>query len=526
MSESRMDEAQKPPGEMDLDPSELEPPAEIHPQRGLRKLATRGVIVNSAFQIGFAGIDLLRRLLIAAFLTQAEFGLWGILIATLITLSWLKQVGIGDKYIQQNEPDQELAFQKAFTLELALSSAFFLVVAAIIPFYALAYGHSEIILPGILLALVVPISALETPTWIPYRRLQFLRQRTLMSVDPLVAFAVTIVFGVLGTGYWCLVIGSLAGVIAGSAVAVATCPYPIRLRYDRGTLNEYASFSWPLFGLAVSNLIFIQGTLLVANRAVGLAGVGAIALGGSVATFADRVDGIVSSAIYPAVCRVADRTKLLHEAFVKSNRLILMWAIPFGVGLALFAGDLIEFVFGERWADSEDLLIGLGLTTAFGQIAYNWSTFLRAVNNTKPMLYSSLIALASFFCVMAPALIAFGLIGYVIGFAAVTVIQLAVRNYYMSRLFPGFGILRHLVRAIAPTIPAAGLVLLVRLIGPDDRTLALALGELALYVAATIAFTLLFERALLREIRGYVFSRGPANAPDPQRTGPPAPSRA
>jgi O-antigen/teichoic acid export membrane protein len=521
-----MDQAETPPGNMDLDSSDLEPPAEIHPRRGLRRLATRGVIVNSAFQVGFAGLNLLRRLLIAAFLTRAEFGVWGILIATLITLSWLKQLGIGDKYVQQNEPDQELAFQKAFTLELALSSAFFVAVAALIPVYALAYGHSEIILPGILLALVVPISALETPTWIPYRRLEFLRQRTLLSVDPLVAFAVTIIFGVLGTGYWCLVIGSLAGAIAGSAVAVATCPYPIRLRYDRATLNQYVSFSWPLLGLAVSNLIFIQGTLLVANRAVGLAGVGAIALAGSVATFADRVDGIVSSAIYPAICRVADRTKLLHEAFVKSNRLILMWAIPFGVGLALFAGDLIEFVFGERWAASEDLLIGLGLTTAFGQIAYNWQAFMRAVNNTKPMMYSSLIALASFFLVMAPALIAFGLIGYVIGFAAVTVIQLAVRNHYMSRLFPGFGILRHLLRAIAPTVPAVGVVLLARLIGPGDRTAPQAIGELVLYFVATIAFTLLFERALLREVAGYLWSRGAAKAPEPQRTAPPAASRA
>jgi PST family polysaccharide transporter len=525
MSESRMNEAEA-PGLGDLDPSELEPAADVHQQPGLRKRATRGVIVNSAFQVGFAGINLLRRMLIAAFLTQAEFGLWGILVSTLITLSWLKQLGIGDKYVQQNEPDQELAFQKAFTLEVGVSIAFFLVVVAVIPFYALAYDHSELIVPGILLALVVPISALETPVWIPYRELQFVRQRTLLSVDPLVAFAVTVIFGVLGTGYWCLVIGSLAGAIVGSAVCVATCPYPLRLRYDRGTFREYVSFSWPLVGLAVSNLIFIQGTLIVANRTVGLAGVGAIALAGSVATFADRVDGIVSSAIYPAVCRVAGRTKVLHEAFVKSNRLILMWAIPFGVGLSLFAGDLVEFVLGERWAPAEDLLIGLGLTAAFGQIAYNWSIFMRAVNNTKPMMYASLISLASFFVVMVPALVWFDLIGYVIGFAAVTVIQLAVRGWYMSRLFPGFGIMRHLFRAIAPTAPAAGLVLLVRFVGPGDRTLPQAAGELALYIAATIAFTLLFERALLREIAGYVRSRTPARVPDPQRTAPPAPSRA
>lgn len=496
----------------DQDPSELEPAAEIHPRPGLRRLAARGVIINSAFQVGFAGINLLRRLLIAAFLTQTEYGLWGILIATLITLTWLKQLGIGDKYVQQKEADQELAFQKAFTLELGVSIAFFVLVVAVLPFYALAYGHPEILLPGILLALVVPISALQTPIWIPYRRLEFLRQRTLLSVDPLVAFAVTIVLGILGAGYWCLVIGSLAGVIAGSAVAVITCPYPIRLRYDRGTLKEYVSFSWPLAAMGVSNLIFIQGTLLVSEHTLGLAGVGAIALAGSIATFADRVDGIVSSAIYPAVCRVAERTQVLHEAFVKSNRLILMWAIPFGVGLSLFAGDLIEFVLGDRWADSEDLLIGLGLTAAFSQIAFNWGIFMRAVNRTRPMLYASLISLASFFAVMIPALITLDLIGYVVGFAAVTVIQLAVRDHYMRRLFPGFGILRHMVRAIAPTIPAAGLVLVARLVGPGDRVLPQAVGELALYVAATLAFTLLFERKLLREVAGYVLSRRPQQA--------------
>ena len=71
--------------------------------RTLRQHATRGVLINSAFQVGLAGMGLARRLIVAAFLTQKEYGLWGILIATLITLIWLKQIGIADKYIQQNE---------------------------------------------------------------------------------------------------------------------------------------------------------------------------------------------------------------------------------------------------------------------------------------------------------------------------------------------------------------------------------------------------------------------------------------
>ena len=47
----------------------------------------------------------------------------------LIGLTWVKQVGVADKYIQQSEPDQELAFQKAFTIELCLSLGFLVVVA-------------------------------------------------------------------------------------------------------------------------------------------------------------------------------------------------------------------------------------------------------------------------------------------------------------------------------------------------------------------------------------------------------------
>src|SRR5437868_12747425 len=131
--------------------------------RTLRAHAARGTLINSGFQIGLAGLGMLRRVVIAAFLTREEFGIWGIIVTTLITLSWLKQLGIADKYVQQDEPDQELAYQKAFTLEFLISIAFFVLIVIVMPVYAVAYGHTEIILPGVLVAASVPISAFETP---------------------------------------------------------------------------------------------------------------------------------------------------------------------------------------------------------------------------------------------------------------------------------------------------------------------------------------------------------------------------
>jgi O-antigen/teichoic acid export membrane protein len=475
--------------------------------RNLREQAARGTLINSGFQVGFAGLGLLRRFVVAAYLTRAEFGVWSIVLTTVMTVAWLKQVGVSDKYVQQDEPDQEAAFQKAFTIELGLSLAFFLLIAALLPGYSLAYATPKIILPGIVLALSVPISALEAPIWIPYRRMQFGRQRALAAVDPVVALAVTIGLAVAGAGYWSLVLGVLAGSVAGAAVAVASCPYKLRLRMDRATLREYVSFSWPLFGLSVLSLAVVQGMLLVSSHAVGLAGLGAIGLAASIATFASNVDAVISQALYPVVCAVADSREKLFEAFVKSNRLALIWAMPFGVGLALFSGDLVHYAFGPRWDPAIGLIGAMGLIAATSQIAYNYSIFFRAVNDTRPLFRLAVLSAASFALIAVPLILTLGLTGYAIGWGAMTLLQLAGRGWYLSKLFSGFQMARHFLRAIAPSIPAAASVLAVRLADPAARSGAIVIGELALYVLVTIAATAVFERPLMREVGGYLRNR-------------------
>src|SRR3954452_19196918 len=156
------------------------------PAGNLRTRTARGTLINSAFQVGLAALGLVKRVAVAAFLTREEFGIWGVILATLITLAWLKQVGIQDKYVQQSEADQEAAYQKAFTIELLLSTAYFVLCTVVLPLYAAAYGHAEIIVPGIVLASSVVLTAFETPAWIPYRRMQYARQRVLTSIDPVV----------------------------------------------------------------------------------------------------------------------------------------------------------------------------------------------------------------------------------------------------------------------------------------------------------------------------------------------------
>src|SRR4051794_22656803 len=158
----------------------------------LRRHTARGTIINAAFRVSMAVLSLLRRVLVAAFLTPEELGVWGIVLITLITLMFVKNVGISDKFIQQSEPDQEVAFQKAFTIELLITLAFGALAAALLPVFAIAYGQWSILLPGLVLLLAVVGNSFQAPIWIFYRQMRFVRQRSLEAIDPVIAFVVTI----------------------------------------------------------------------------------------------------------------------------------------------------------------------------------------------------------------------------------------------------------------------------------------------------------------------------------------------
>jgi lipopolysaccharide exporter len=484
--------------------------------RSLRRHAARGTVITGAFTVAVTTLGLLRGFIVAAFLHPRDYGVWGILLVAIGGLFWFKQVGISDKYVQQDEDDQELAFQKAFTLEAAFTGCFTVCVAAAIPLVALAYGRWQIVAPGLVLCLYVISMIFQSPIWIHYREMDYLRQRTLLSLEPIVAFIVTVPLAVAGLGYWSMVIGTIVGGWAAALGAVMSSPYPLRWRYDRGTLREYVGFSWPIFYTNGSRFVLVQATILVGNWSLGLAAVGYMSLSATVSQYANRLDDILAQTLYPAICAVKDRTEVLYESFVKSNRLALMWGVPFGVGVALFAPDVAHYLLrGERWEGAVGLIQVFGLLGAANHLAYNWDDYFRARGDTKPMAQWATLNMVAVLVATVPLMLAFGLTGYAIGMSVSTAVSLAGRFYFLGRLFPQGGMIAHCARSIAPSVPAAGIVLLARLVEPGTRTAAMALGEVVLYVVVTIVATAVIERSLVRETVDYLRRSKPPAVVEP-----------
>jgi O-antigen/teichoic acid export membrane protein len=463
--------------------------------------------------VGLQLLGLFKGFIIAGYLTAHDYGIWGLLVISLGTLLWLAQIGIDDKYIQQDHPDQEKAFQLAFTLQCMLAGLFMVILIIGVPLFAIIYHQPQIIAPGLVLTLAMPTAALDTPLWVYYRKMDFLQQRRLAAWEPIVAFFVTIALAVAGFGYWALVIGTLAGAWAGALVAVRKSPYPLRLYYEPGTLREYASFSTPILVQNASGVLIAQVPILFVQRSVGTAAVGAITLAGTISLYANRVDTIITQTLYPAIARAKGNISLLFEAFTKSNRLALMWGVPCGVGVALFTDDIVRYGIGLKWAFAIPVIQVMALTAGFNQFGFNWSAFYKAKGDTRPIGITGVVMLVAVLGFTIPWTLADGVRGYAYGMAAATAVLIAQRAYYLARLFPGFGVLRHAARAMWPTVPAVAAVLLLRTADSGVRSRWEALIQAVLYGLIVVVGTLFAERRLLQEVIGYL-----RRSPVPQST--------
>ena len=469
----------------------------------------RGTLINGSFLAAINGLGLVKGLAAAGFLATSEYGVWGLIGATTGFIMWFGAVGVEDKYIQQDHPDQQKAFQVAFTIQCMVASAVAVGILVGMPLFSLAYGRPEMVAPGMVLAAGMIPAALQAPLWIFWRRMDFLRQRSLQIWDPVVSLIVVVALAAAGLGVWALVIGTLAGSFTAAIVAVRASPYPLRWRYEKGAFREYASFSWPLFVASASAVLIALVPVLVASRTAGLAAVAAITLATTIAQFAYRVDEVVTQVLYPAICAVRDQAHLLFAAFSKSNRLALLWALPFGAAGALFADDFVHYVIGDKWKFAVPVIQVFAVTAAVNQIGFNWTAFYRALGRTRPIAVANVAFLIGVLGVAAPLLATHGIDGYAVGMAVATAIWLAVRLYYLAQIFPALSIVSHVGRSLPPTIAAVGAVFAVRGLTGGGRSMAHVAVEVAVFVVVAAAVTMISERELLREMWSYL-KGGPA----------------
>ena len=274
---------------------------------------------------------------------------------------------------------REALIQRERVSPAHLDTVFWLCVGAALLIYAALCLAGPIIATASqqpLLALLIPLVAARVifdmaaavPNALIVRTMAF----RMLALRTTIASVVTalVCLGLLwaGFGLWALAVSQLAGSIASCVGAMVGARWLPGLRFDRGALRDLRAFGLFSSGNHFITTINIDQLLIGALMGPGSLGIYSFARR-IFQILTDLLSGALNLVSYSLLSSMQREPAKLREAYLLGTFASSVVAFPVFSGLALVAGDLIPFAFGDAWISAVPVVQAfcvLGLLTAVG----------------------------------------------------------------------------------------------------------------------------------------------------------------
>lgn len=332
----------------------------------LRDQVRNAVIWRSGTQIFGQLITWGSTFLVIRILSPSDYGLYSMTAVMLVMLSLMNGYGLANAFIQKRDASPHM-LRQLFGMLIALNGSLALVQICAAPWVAAYYGEprvAQILRVQALIYATNPFMALGYA--ILSRAMDFRKQAQVNLVSAMLA-AVTALGGALaGFGFWTLVAAPIVG-FASRAIGTAMA----------ARINFLPSFdftgAWSLarYGgiVAVAEFFWFvqtQADVVIAGRVFDAHVLGLYTTSLFLTQmFTSKFVPPLNEVAFSAYARVQGDRRAMAHGFLKSVRIIMLFGIPFFLGLAASAHVVVAVVLGRKWLEAAPVIALLGLAMPF-----------------------------------------------------------------------------------------------------------------------------------------------------------------
>ncbi|MEV6829529.1 oligosaccharide flippase family protein [Amycolatopsis sp. NPDC051102] len=461
--------------------------------------AVRGSLWLGVVNLVSKSSQMLVTLVLAALLTEGQLGAVALAVALVNLGQVVQSIGVYD-VIGRTERDPRRTAGTVLTLSVGAGAVLAVaLVAAAGPLTALL-GTPDAAGLVRLAALGLPFSAAGgVQMGLMHRELDFRRRLLPDGGSAVLGAVLTVVLAAGGAGPVSLVLGLLATAVAQPLLG-ALAGGGVRPHWDAGAVREVLRWVAVVGPAAVVGALLVNLDYLAVGHTLGPDAVGVYSLAYRLAWVPYIMVAVVLGAVaFPVFTRLRREGRPLAGAVTRFTRAVLVVTGGLYLALAVLADRVV--LLGGRWAGAAGplaVLSGYGAGICLLQI---WYQAVKATGHVRRYLAletTHLVLLAAGLAVLTPAGI--GAVAWVQCGAAWLVVPIAWRVLAGLGVAPvgaelGGTVVRVLLACVAGAVPA---VVSGRWLGDS---LAGALAEAAVLVAAYAGATLLLQRDALAELR-------------------------
>ena len=445
---------------------------------------------------------------LARLLTPEQFGVYAVALTVQTVLITIADLGLSADLIRNEAPEQRAPTVGA----LGLLSGVLLAgsMAASAPGLANALGSPAAAPVIALLSITLVLAGAGV---VPYAYLQReFRQKALFGialVDFVVSTVVTVALVRAGWGPLSLAVGRVAAQTVTLTLQFVSTGIRPRYRVDRRVAGSVLRFGTPIAAANMLSWALLNIDNVVIVRVAGPTALGLYVLAFNISSWPMSVIGqVVRSVALPAFSRLKEN----QGVYGLQRALALSWslALPAGAALAVLSDQLINAVYGGRWAAASPVLSALALFGALRVVFDLVVAYLLSRGASVSVLCIQIL----WFVALVPTMVVFtrrwGIAGGGWAHVAVSIgLVLPAYAWALSRV----GVDLHALAAVLvppalAAVPAAALAHWVAGRVSQD-SLSLALGG----VVGAMVYACLLGRWFLHRARGHESS-----PPDPDAT--------
>jgi O-antigen/teichoic acid export membrane protein len=453
-------------------------------------------LVSIAVQ--FLGVFWMSRLL-----TPADYGLVAMALVVTGFVELVRDMGTAQALIQKEDLGDATVLT-TFWFTCALGAGLGLVVAALVPLFALAFNAPD--LTGILLLLALTFPILGSTTVhqaLLERESRFPLLARIEVVSGVTALAAGVCAAYLGAGAYSLALQTLTYAGVSSTQLWFASTFRPRWFWSWQELRGIRRFSDYLVGFSIINYLAANTDKMIIGRFLGADSLGPYSLGNRILLFPlQNLSRVASRALYPIMSRQQSEPEAMALLYLRTLSVIAFITAPMMAGLFVVRDLFTLVLLGAKWALVGDILAWLAPVAFVRSLTCTTGSALMARGRTDLLLYlgiaSALIEVPSYVIGLN-----WGVTGVAAGYCFATVVSSIWDFYFVLKVLNQR--VTRFVRSIWTPMLISGVMALI--VWACKTFLPLGtiapVGQLALLVcigaASYAALALAFARGPLRE---------------------------
>lgn len=395
--------------------------ASLHPSENviemnlIKKRSIVGVVAYASRTLLLQLVALLATLLLAAFLTPEEFGIFFLVSSIVNIFIFFSDIGLAASLIQKKTLPTNKDLSTTFTIQQLLSFFIFSSIVLLTPFWKtkLLLDENGLFLLYALGASFIFASLKTIPSILLERSLEFNKLIIPQIIENVVFYSVAVFLAWKGFGVTSYTVAVVLRGVVGIVAIYMIMPWRPEIGISKEALNGLLRFGAPfqindLLARIKDDLLIVAMKRILTDKEIGFLG---WAKRWSLFPFRFTVDAILR-VTFPAFSRLQSETQKLQQAIEKSLFFISLIAFPLLLGMMGLSYPITQVVESyHKWQPALPALYIFIIDVCFTALTTPLTNLLNAIGQIKITLRLMIFWTGLIWVAVFPAITLFGFTG-------------------------------------------------------------------------------------------------------------------